>query len=100
MIKIFIPLILILGSNLYASANLDDRIVRINADVGNGKVSSGTGFFWMDNEQILTAYHVVMDSKKIRVYYNGIGFDDYLLISFSIIINSYFFRIHYYVIGG
>ena len=83
MIKIFIPLILILGFNLYASANLDDRIVRINADVGNGKVSSGTGFFWMDNEQILTAYHVVMDSKKIRVYYNGKRYEQVIVKSYS-----------------
>lgn len=50
---------------------LSERIVKISADLSNGRTSFGTGILWESNKQVLTAYHVVMNAETIHVYYKG-----------------------------
>lgn len=61
----------------------ENRVVRINADVINDIVSTGTGFFWEINGNVLTAYHVVQGAKEIRIYYKGKMYDQIEVISYS-----------------
>lgn len=53
-----------------------DAIAAVYAVMQNDRTSQGTGFFISPNGRLLTAYHVIVNSKKIWVTYKGIYSDN------------------------
>lgn len=64
-------LLLTVVVSTHAGANKTDSIVAIQADRYDRTVSFGTGFFWGDGGNILTAYHVVQNAYAIYVTVDG-----------------------------
>lgn len=60
-----------------------DAIVSIWVDVGGGVNSFGTGFFVASDGRIVTAYHVIQGSRKIRVNHHGQAYHSILVESIA-----------------
>ena len=79
--------LILLFSIILSNASLayKDQIIRIAAhNIKKDKVSYGTGFFWRQQNNILTVYHVVQGSEKIEIYYKGDVYDSISIKSYSI----------------
>lgn len=50
-----------------AAATVSEAVVQIVVSTDGDKGGFGTGFFWSDRGQLITAYHVVVGARRIRV---------------------------------
>ena len=60
-------------------------VVKIISDI-NGqpqKPEIGTGFFWGAADQVVTAYHVIRNSKRIQILYGNERYEDVTVVSVS-----------------
>ncbi len=72
--------VLLVFFNSVSFAEGESPVVRIYSKLG-AREALGTGFFFSQNGDILTAYHVVKDAKQIDVYHVGKRFENVLVVS-------------------
>jgi len=68
-IKVLIILLLAPISNTFSQDV--NSIVKIYSEQKDGNFSQGSGFFTSKNGEILTCYHLIYNSNKIRIIYQN-----------------------------